>query len=146
MKNWVCCILTGRLHIHNFISVLYYDFKLTVFTQYCLGNYEAAVSDADKAIELAPQWGKGYARKGMFYYHCHPTFFFSFFSCHSLLNSGSALMLLQRYEEAHKALSSGYDYLFYLYDSIINSNPFVGLYMTPKTLKYWKGFLSVKLS
>lgn len=55
-------------------------------TQYCLGDYEAAVSDADKAIELAPLWGKGYARKG------------------------SALMLLQRYEEAHKALSSGLVY------------------------------------
>lgn len=55
-------------------------------TQYCLVNYEAAVSDADVAIELAPQWGKGYARKG------------------------SALMLLNRFEDAHKAFSSGLVY------------------------------------
>jgi hypothetical protein len=31
---------------------------------YCLANYEAAAADGDKAIEYAPQWAKGYARKG----------------------------------------------------------------------------------
>lgn len=55
-------------------------------TQYCLANYDAAVSDADMAIQLSPQWAKGYARKG------------------------SALVLLGRYEDAHKAFSSGLVY------------------------------------
>ncbi len=35
---------------------------------YCLGNYEQALSDANKAIELSPTWGKGYARKGISIY------------------------------------------------------------------------------
>eukprot|EP00026_Physarum_polycephalum_P007720 Phypoly_transcript_07785.p1 GENE.Phypoly_transcript_07785~~Phypoly_transcript_07785.p1 ORF type:complete len:432 (+),score=23.90 Phypoly_transcript_07785:112-1407(+) len=52
-------------------------------THYCLANYEAAAADGDKAIEYAPQWAKGYARKG------------------------SALILLGKYEEAHKAFSCG---------------------------------------
>jgi hypothetical protein len=38
--------------------------SVTSLKQYCLANYEAAVSDADMAIDLAPQWAKGYARKG----------------------------------------------------------------------------------
>lgn len=55
-------------------------------THYCLGDYVTALLDAEKATKLAPTWGKGYARKG------------------------SALMLLNRYEEAHKAFSCGLVY------------------------------------
>lgn len=68
---------------HEDLSML---FSNRSATYYCLANYEAALIDADKAIELAPTWGKGYARKG------------------------SALIMLRRYEEAHKAFSSGLVY------------------------------------
>ena len=31
---------------------------------YKLGDYEAALEDADRAIKARPDWGKGYFRKG----------------------------------------------------------------------------------
>ena len=52
-------------------------------TQLALKNYSAALSDADAAIILAPQWPKGYLRKG------------------------AALEQLLRYHDAHTAYQQG---------------------------------------
>ena len=45
---------------------------------YKLGDYLSALADAEKTIELRPDWGKGYFRKGMALKALgkHDTFFF----------------------------------------------------------------------
>lgn len=50
------------------------------------GKYELALADAEKTIQLKPDWGKGYSRKG------------------------SALAFLGRAEEAIKAYEEGLKY------------------------------------
>lgn len=47
------------------------------------GNYQRALEDAEKTVQLNPTWGKGYSRKG------------------------AALHALQKYEEAFTAYSKG---------------------------------------
>lgn len=62
------------------LAVLYSNRSASFF---CLEKYEEALKDAEQALELNPEWGKGFGRKG------------------------SALMLLRRFEEAHQAFSKG---------------------------------------
>ncbi|XP_007240441.3 uncharacterized protein zgc:123010 [Astyanax mexicanus] len=50
------------------------------YCYYCLDQYPLALTDAEKSIQMAPEWPKGYYRKG------------------------SALMGLKRYSEAEKAM------------------------------------------
>ncbi|KAL7890023.1 hypothetical protein AOLI_G00022810 [Acnodon oligacanthus] len=50
------------------------------YCYYCLEQYPLALTDAEKSIQMAPEWPKGYYRKG------------------------SALMGLKRYSEAEKAM------------------------------------------
>ncbi|KAI4874259.1 hypothetical protein NFI96_028433, partial [Prochilodus magdalenae] len=50
------------------------------YCYYCLEQYPLALADAEKSIQMAPEWPKGYYRKG------------------------SALMGLKRYSEAEKAM------------------------------------------
>lgn len=62
------------------LSVLYSNRSASYF---CMENYEEALKDADKVVELTPSWPKGFSRRG------------------------SALVMLKNYEDAHKAFSTG---------------------------------------
>ncbi|XP_060923485.1 tetratricopeptide repeat protein 31-like [Limanda limanda] len=72
--------------VHMFTEAIYCDPKDHRFygnrshCNLCLGRHGAALKDAQRSIELAPDWPKGFFRKG------------------------SALMELKRYKEAEKAM------------------------------------------
>ncbi|XP_062851252.1 tetratricopeptide repeat protein 31 [Trichomycterus rosablanca] len=72
--------------INMFTEAIKYDpkdyrfFGNRSYCYYCLDHYSLALNDAEKSIQMAPEWPKGYYRKG------------------------SALMGLKRYSEAEKAM------------------------------------------
>ncbi|XP_023248769.1 STI1-like protein [Seriola lalandi dorsalis] len=72
--------------VHMFTEAIYCDprdhrfYGNRSYCYWCLEQYHSALSDAQRSIELAPDWPKGYFRKGC------------------------ALMGLKRYSEAEKEM------------------------------------------